>query len=657
MELIEIRNNLIKLAFNEDERPVLGQFAALATEEKSYVAQFVNIKCDEFENQAVARLIFTYTNDGIVDEYDGSIPSRTAKMTKLEANELLDLLPIETPVQIGKLAQQQHMLKVDISLFEQNFTVFSEHDYEKTTVISNFARQLFRLKEKCIIIDTASTFENYPILKLGQDFKLPLNSEMIDFIFDYELKDVDPSTKAVIQDIFYAIQQYINTLEDKFLSIDSFIDVVAAQYKETQMPELALLKNKLLKYQQAGIFADTKEEYIILNDKLTEKNCMVINLSDINGELQKEVIRFVHKILETFDKYVYFFVPLNDDNSDKKLIRQLINHEHVFTTLFASHTYKYAQELKEHAQNILLFAPLTMQHDFAAYNTFLSKLNLNEAIMYGKLTQGIPFIVDIEELDLDLTKDDVFGDKTTFVPAIEEAPQEGDFLAAAEEEITIQPAQETIETPEIELEPSTALEEEQTAEPEVQASDVEQNDAETLEIETNIEDATDEAYESVSDEPEQDTNIVQPVENIMQDDSQTIEADTIEDIDASDFFSQEDEEPAASDDTLTEDDLDFIDANQFPEEDEDDIATLDEFEASDSVEQTVPVYTPEDEGEVLDDTADIGFKQGDNVTHPRYGNGVVEKVIKYGNKILCSISFDNVGRRLLDPAISEIQKI
>ena len=60
---------------------------------------------------------------------------------------------------------------------------------------------------------------------------------------------------------------------------------------------------------------------------------------------------------------------------------------------------------------------------------------------------------------------------------------------------------------------------------------------------------------------------------------------------------------------------------------------------------------------MLDDTADIGFKQGDNVTHPRYGNGVVEKVIKYGNKILCSISFDNVGRRLLDPAISEIQKI
>ena len=36
---------------------------------------------------------------------------------------------------------------------------------------------------------------------------------------------------------------------------------------------------------------------------------------------------------------------------------------------------------------------------------------------------------------------------------------------------------------------------------------------------------------------------------------------------------------------------------------------------------------------------------------------VIEKLIKYGNKTLCSISFENIGRRLLDPAISELQKI
>lgn len=32
-------------------------------------------------------------------------------------------------------------------------------------------------------------------------------------------------------------------------------------------------------------------------------------------------------------------------------------------------------------------------------------------------------------------------------------------------------------------------------------------------------------------------------------------------------------------------------------------------------------------------------------------------MIKYGNKMLCSIEFPNIGRRLLDPAMSEITKL
>ena len=133
----------------------------------------------------------------------------------------------------------------------------------------------------------------------------------------------------MIQDIFYAVQQYINSLEFKFLPIDNFVEVVANQYKETQMPELALLKNKLLKYRDANIFANTKEEVLAFSEKLAEKNCSIISLNNINDSLQKEVIMFIHKTLETFDKYVYFFCSLNDDNSDKKLLKQIVNNNHV----------------------------------------------------------------------------------------------------------------------------------------------------------------------------------------------------------------------------------------------------------------------------------------------------------------------------------------
>ena len=50
------------------------------------------------------------------------------------------------------------------------------------------------------------------------------------------------------------------------------------------------------------------------------------------------------------------------------------------------------------------------------------------------------------------------------------------------------------------------------------------------------------------------------------------------------------------------------------------------------------------------------IQQGDTVFHAKYGSGIVEKMIKYGNKTLFSINFDNIGRRLLDPTLTEIKK-
>ena len=69
----------------------------------------------------------------------------------------------------------------------------------------------------------------------------------------------------------------------------------------------------------------------------------------------------------------------------------------------------------------------------------------------------------------------------------------------------------------------------------------------------------------------------------------------------------------------------------------------------------VPVYSAEN-----DDSEDIPiFEAGEEVTHPKYGRGVVEKMIKYGNKTLYSVNFhaSGIGRRLLDPVITELKKL
>lgn len=687
MELIEIRNNLIKLSYKENERPTLGQFIALTGEDKSYVAQYVNLKADNLNNFAVAKLMFSFTSDGIVNDYDGSAPSIKSNIVQLPANELLDLLPVETPVKIGQITGTNEIFSIDISLFEHNFTVFCENDVDKATLISNCVRQLFRLKEKSVIIDNDGIFDEYPKIALGEDFKLPLNSDLIDFIFDYELGSVDAPTKAVIQDIFYAVQKYIKTLDDEFLPIESFIDVVTAQYKETQMPELALLKNKLLKYKDANIFADRAEEFKVLENKLKERNCIVVNVKNISGGLQKEVIKYIHKIIETFDKYVYYFVPLTDDNSDKKMLKRLLNHNHVFTTLFASHRYKYASELKAHAQEIMLFAPQTMQNDFAAYNTFLNKLNLSEGIIFGKLTQGIPLIISMDDLDLDLTKEDVFGDRQRFVPAIEEDILNSDDIYAInnlqESPIFQENKQELVTSSPIEVQSVVNPVIPQTDEAGEEDNYANVSDEDVADFGTDFsatEDIADTAegghIENILSDYDDDEDVATESESITESDENTqipqeseTETDLTEAEDDLSFMDEfnDDEQTEASEvytdieisqnnadsDQLTEDDLDFIENNQQAESIGQEISDED-FDEDDNPPM-VPVYAA-DEGEEISGE-DIGFKAGDQVSHPRYGNGVVEKIIKYGNKALCSIDFENVGRRLLDPSVSEFEKI
>lgn len=673
MKLLEIKNNLVKLSYAETENPILGRFIILGSNEKSYVAQFVNLKSDTINNYAIAKLLFTFTPDGVVDNYDGSVPNMDSELSFLAAEELLNLLPIETPVKIGNLAQQDEMLSLDISVFERNFTIFVEKDSNKKTFISNCVRQLFQMKEKSVIVDTCNLFEDYPKIVFSKDFKLPLNSKMIDYIFEYELAEVDAPTKAVIQDIFYAVQQYIDTLDFKFLPIDNFVDVVANQYKDIQMPELALLKNKLLKYRDANVFANTKEEVLAFKEKLNEKNCSIIDIKDINEPLQKEVMSFIHQALTEYEKYIYFFAPLTDNNSDKKLLKQFINNNHVFTTILVSSSYKYAQELKQHAQNILLFTPNDMNHDFAAYNTFLNKLNSDECIAFGKLTQGIPFIVDMSDLELDLTLEDVLGDKYQFVPISDNiqlvktdeygnktpvnlAPEltQDDVVQSTQEEQTLEYAPMQEEISDFSQE-ETVIDEEI---PQIEESGI--IDEPAIEL----------PQESVEDN---NKNIVEPVSNILDDESiseedqglteDDLELDPLPEQDDLQSFDEEDltDEPLDEDSTaLTEDDLNFIDDNQIAqpssmyEEQEPEIT--DDYQESPYIEEqtpVVPVYPAEQEP--AEESED--FQQGDSVTHPRYGRGVVEKIIKYGNKTLCSISFENVGRRLLDPTISELKKL
>ena len=92
--------------------------------------------------------------------------------------------------------------------------------------------------------------------------------------------------------------------------------------------------------------------------------------------------------------------------------------------------------------------------------------------------------------------------------------------------------------------------------------------------------------------------------------------------------------------------------NEFNEPEIQEIAEEPEI----SEQQSIPIYKTElDENN--SDNENVKIAEGNIVYHEKYGRGVVEELFNYGKRTLCSIQFDNVGRRLLDPNLAELKQM
>ncbi len=400
MKVLEIKNNLVKVLYDSEDKIVLGSFTVIEDDSTPYVGQVVSLKADNGISYAIVRLLFTFDGEGIVKNYDGSIPKLDANVTLLSASDLLEILPVETPIKLGKLAQQEFILNVDNSILQNNLLICSDNSKNTGILVSNFAKQIENNAESSVIFDTDGKYPSENKFVFGKNFKLPLNFDSINFIYGNDLNDVDATSRAVIQDIFLEVQDYTRTIPDKFIPFDTFIEVVSQQYAESEIPELALLKNKLLKYKEENVFAQSKYEIISLKEYIKDNYTTVIDISNISAGLQREVIAYVYGVLEDMGSPIYTFVKINDDNSDKKLLKLLLSENKIYTDIICNHNYKYVYELKEKSDNLILFAPETTRHDFSAYNTFLNKLNHDEFVVCGEATQNIPLIIELSAIEI-----------------------------------------------------------------------------------------------------------------------------------------------------------------------------------------------------------------------------------------------------------------
>lgn len=645
MQIIEIKNNLVKISYNTaEENLVLSGFVLIKDAQQSFIAQVIHLEADVNGNSAIVKLLFNFNDEGVISSYNGSIPDIKSLLDIINPQELLEILPIQYPILMGELVPQKIPLNLDKKLFEDKLLVCSEKDTDNELLIENFAKQLEINNKKVLVIDLEGNLNiSQNKLVAGKDFKLPLNYDTINFIYE-GLEDAKPETKALIQEIFLEVQEYVKTLPEKFLPFESFMNVVDDEYQESGMIELVLLKNKLLKYFEQGVFAQSKDEFATLKFSLKQNDISIIDVSQMSGDIQKEIISYAYSLVHSLvEKEIYVFLNINNTNSDKKLLKKIFTTNNAYSTLICPYSYKYLKELKQLAKNLILFSPILQQSDFAGYNVFLNKLNPQEFVVYGSVTQHLPLIAKLSKLDYS----QIQQQEEKFEQSIEEdtfaqesAKYQEEFISS--EDFSIQEnveAQEDIQNlldeqirkdvDEIYMAPKSELEEES----EVQTIEEEGLTEEDLDLidDLNI----------LGEEPSQAEAIVDE-EVAIGEESDFVLPESVEQ--SSDIFEESGfVEPVQEAPVF----------NILEEQQEEESSGIEILPVRESSTPIVPIYSADVETTATSDSID----QGDIVMHPKYGKGVVEKLINYGTKTLCSINFDNVGRRLLDPSLAELKKV
>ncbi|MBR1753285.1 hypothetical protein IJ732_00470 [bacterium] len=398
MQIVDIKNNLIKITYAPVSEPLsLGSFVTVQDDVQMFIAQVISLDAKPDNHFSILKMLFTLNKDGGFSPYSGTIPSIDANVQILSIQQLVNVIEAVNPICIGEITEDKLPFKLDLSLLREKTLVCVENQDEQERFISTIWTQIVNYGCKVVIFDTTGTTHLPSKLVAGENFKLPLNYDTINFIYEKGLTDASGETKAMIQEIFLEVQNYVKQIPEKFIPFEMFKSVVDEQYEELKHNELVLLKNKLLKYYDGGVFAQDKKDFENLKKVLKTLPICVIDISKFDGTLQREFISYTYSVMKDIGTEFYSIIPIEDDNTDKKLLKQIFVSENIFSLILSPYKYKYLKEIKQLSKNLILFTPIQQQDDFAGYNVFLSKLNHGEFIVYGDKTQYIPFIVSLTE--------------------------------------------------------------------------------------------------------------------------------------------------------------------------------------------------------------------------------------------------------------------
>ncbi len=360
---------------------------------------------DSAQNIAGAKILFTIKNSTGWFNWSGNIPAKQSYIEKIQKNELLNKINSQSgdfSVNLGVFSSYNTAFKVKSSILKNPTLVFSDDFFQKIEFTNLLTDELKRTNNKIVILDFNGEFNfNNTAEKIvaGKNFKLPLDTKGIQSLYETLTSDISDETRAIIEDIFLHIEDFTSSSKNVLVPFKNFKDVIDAEYRQSRVVELALLKNKLTKLEKEGIFANKRSETTLFARDFIDNDIMTIDLSDISATWQKYFVEYIIDCnINNLQSDFFLILNTTNNNLDSKIINKLFIQglnsgiSPIIVTDFESDLNK---QLLSFAKNLFLFAPKINTNEFAEFSKFLNKLGNNETLIYGQLSKYIPLFVQI----------------------------------------------------------------------------------------------------------------------------------------------------------------------------------------------------------------------------------------------------------------------
>ena len=331
--------------------------------------------------------------DGSLQPYDKTLPSKESEIKEFTFDILNNSINAKTPVIAGETLGKGVSIIIDASSFDKKMLASIDDKQENNIIARNLVKQFNNLVKNVLIIDTLGVIDAKKITA-GVDFKLPLDTASLAFMYQDCLNDATADSKSMIIEIFKDLSDYSQTVP--FVPFGALKSIVDDMVDKSHVFKLLVLKNKLAKFDKLGYFAANKQEVDKI-DAILNSKCAIIDLSKLDTAFQNRYLAFLYEKLQQKPN-TQVLLELSNVIS-KKNLKNILSSENIPTTFITHSRFKYLNDIKNLFDNFIISPSFTNNEIFSIYSSFLKAMPKQTYLITGEAVNYIPLVSTLKVIN------------------------------------------------------------------------------------------------------------------------------------------------------------------------------------------------------------------------------------------------------------------